>query len=267
MTTLTTAAIANRLQFAREIAVETRRFILGYYQNPELAVESKLDTSPVTAADRGAELLIRERLAVAFPDDAVLGEEFPEKAGTSGFKWILDPVDGTKSFIHGVPLFGTLIGVEYAGKCVVGVCGFPALDEIVYASQGQGTWWQVGQAAPQRTFVSKTAKLSEATFCTTNMARWEKIGRWNAYTTMLKGCGLARGWGDCFGHVLVATGRAEIMVDPALNPWDAAALVPILQEAGGHFIDWQGNPTIYGGNGISVNAALKDEILRIVQTT
>jgi histidinol-phosphatase len=256
--------LQSRLDFALRVSREASELILRYYQHPELAVERKADESPVTAADRGAEELIRARIAIEFPDDGVLGEEFPEKPGTSGYRWILDPVDGTKSFVHGVPLFGTLIGVEYERKCVVGVCRFPALDEVVYAASGQGAWWQQGTEPPRRAQVSSVAKLEDALFCQTNFLRWETVGRWKAMLELLRQVGLARGWGDCYGHVLVATGRAEIMVDPSLNPWDAAALVPILTEAGGCFIDWTGETTIYSGNGISVVPALKDQVLEIL---
>lgn len=256
--------LQTRLDFALRVAREASALILRYYQHPELAVELKADESPVTAADRGAEELIRQRLTVAFPDDGVLGEELPEKPGTSGFRWILDPVDGTKSFVHGVPLFGTLIGVECDRACVVGVCRFPALDEVVYAATGQGAWWQKGSEPPQRARVSSVTELKEALFCQTNFLRWEAVGRWEAMLALLRSVGLARGWGDCYGHILVATGRAEVMVDPSLNPWDAAALVPILLEAGGCFVDWTGETTIYGGNGISVVPALKSQVLKIL---
>lgn len=257
--------LSRRLEFGLNAAREASELILRYYLQAELQVEKKKDTSPVTAADRGAEELLRKQIGEAFPRDGVLGEEFGEQAGTSGYRWILDPVDGTKSFVHGVPLFGTLIGVEYHGQCVVGICRFPALNEVVYAAVGQGAWWRIGDREPRRARVSNIGMLGEATFCTTNMARWDKIGRRVAFDILVSGSGLARGWGDCFGHILVATGRAEVMIDPSLNPWDAAALVPIMEEAGGHFLDWTGNPTIYGGNGLSVNAALKDEVLRILQ--
>ncbi len=263
----TPAELQARLDFALSAAREAQTLILSYYQHAELAVEKKGDLTPVTAADRGAEELIRLRLAEAFPADGVLGEEFPEKPGTSGYRWILDPVDGTKSFVHGVPLFGTLIGIERGTECVAGVCRFPALDEVVYAARGSGAWWQIGDAAPTRAKVADTTSLADATFCQTNMLRWEAHGRWPALMKLLRSVGLARGWGDCFGHVLVATGRAQVMVDPALNPWDCAALVPILEEAGGCFVDWSGRTTIYGGSGISVVPGLKDEILRILNET
>ncbi|HEY4259720.1 MAG TPA: histidinol-phosphatase [Schlesneria sp.] len=254
--------LQTRLEFAIKVAKEASGVILPYYQNPDLEVERKRDTSPVTEADKKAELLIRDRLATAFPDDAILGEEFPDKAGTTGFRWILDPIDGTKSFIHGVPLFGTLIGVEYEGKCVVGVARFPALNEVAYAAQGSGAWWQVGSGEPRRVRVSSVTQLSEATFCMTNPSRWLAMGKQPVLEGLMSSVQLARGWGDCYGHILVATGRAEVMIDPAMNAWDAAALVPIIQEAGGHYVDWNGNPTIYSGNGLSVVPGLKDEILR-----
>ncbi|MDB5341738.1 MAG: histidinol-phosphatase [Schlesneria sp.] len=254
--------LQSRLEFALKVAKEASGVILPYYQNPDLEVERKRDTSPVTEADKKAELLIRDRLATAFPDDAILGEEFPDKAGTTGFRWILDPIDGTKSFIHGVPLFGTLIGVEFEEQCVVGVARFPALDEVAYAAQGSGAWWQIGSGEPRRVRVSTVTQLSEATFCMTNPSRWLAMGKQPVLEGLMSSVQLARGWGDCYGHILVATGRAEVMIDPAMNAWDAAALVPIIQEAGGHYVDWNGKPTIYSGNGLSVVPGLKDEILR-----
>jgi histidinol phosphatase-like enzyme (inositol monophosphatase family) len=189
-----------------------------------------------------------------------------ETPSSNGFRWILDPVDGTKSFIHGVPLFGTLIGLEYKDRIVLGVCRFPALDEVVYATEGQGAWWQVGKGTARRARVSKVDQLSEALFCVTTISGWERIGRYDAFEKIRSQAKLTRGWGDCYGHALVATGRAEVMVDPLMNPWDAAALVPIVQEAGGHFCDWDGGTSIYAGNGISVNAALKETVLQMLRT-
>jgi histidinol-phosphatase len=258
------ATLGSRLEFALGSARRASELILGYYQSETLAVESKRDTSPVTAADRGAEELIRKDIAREFPDDGVLGEELGETPSTNGFRWILDPVDGTKSFIHGVPLFGTLIGLEYKDRVVLGICRFPALDEVVYATAGQGAWWQVGKAAARPARVSKVDQLTEALFCVTTISGWERIGRYEAFEKIRSQAKLTRGWGDCYGHALVATGRADVMIDPLMNPWDAAALVPIVQEAGGHFCDWNGGNSIYAGNGVSVNAALKDTVLEIL---
>lgn len=243
-----------------------RALILEHYDSASLAVDWKKDQTPVTAADRGAEELLREFLAKEFPDDAVLGEEFGERAGTSGFRWVLDPVDGTKSFIAHVPLFGTLIGLEYQGRSVAGICGLPALDEVIYAAEGSGTWWRRGAAAPRRCQVTQTAELSEAVLCFTSIGTWEAVGRLATLEELTRTCRLTRGWGDCFGHILVATGRADVMIDPQLSLWDAAALVPILQEAGGHFVDFGGVARADGGSGISVNAALKSAALAAVQS-
>lgn len=255
-------AITTRLEFILTVYPEAARFIMGYYQNASLAVELKADKTPVTLADQGAEKLLTERIRSRFPEDAVLGEEFGETPGTSGFRWILDPVDGTKSFVSGVPLFGTLIGLQRGTEFVAGVCGFPALDEVVYAQQGGGTWQRIGDHPPRRCHVRSTATLSDAIFSFTSPGGWDSTGHWEAFTRMTRLCRLSRGWGDCFGHVAVATGRVDVMIDPALNLWDAAALIPIVTEAGGEFIDWQGRVTAEGGNGISVIPALRSEVLR-----
>ncbi|MCA8989055.1 MAG: histidinol phosphate phosphatase [Planctomycetaceae bacterium] len=261
------AEYQSRLEFALRAAEAAQELILKYYQNQDLNVISKHDNTPVTEADRGAELLIRELLAESFPEDGILGEEFPETPGKNNFRWILDPIDGTKSFVHGVPLFGSLLGLEEIGAdgerhCVVGVCRFPGLDEVVYAAKGGGAWWKKRNEDPIPARCSDVSDLSEACFCTTNVARWESLGLSKPYGVLCRGVRLTRGWGDCFGHMLVATGRAEVMVDPVLSEWDAAALLPILEEAGGHFVDRQGRATIYGKSGISVNAGLKDLILQ-----
>jgi histidinol phosphatase-like enzyme (inositol monophosphatase family) len=254
-----------RLKFALAAAESAAHLILKFYQSANLAVEPKRDSSPVTEADRGAELLIRELIEQQFPRDGVLGEEFGETVGSSGYRWILDPVDGTKSFIHGVPLFGTLIGLEHEGDCVVGVCRFPALKETVYASRGAGTWWARDDGPAQRARVSAIKKMSDALFCITTITGWERTGKLPAFERLCKAAGLTRGWGDCYGHILVATGRADVMVDPAMNPWDAAALVPIMEEAGGCFMDWKGNTSIHSGNGVSVNADLREDVLKLLQ--
>lgn len=258
------SALASRLEFALEAAEAASRHILKFYQAARLHVERKHDLSPVTEADRGAELLLREEIGRSFSGDGVLGEEFGELSGTSGYRWILDPVDGTKSFIHGVPLFGTLIGLEFERECVLGVCRFPALGEVVYAARGLGAWWRVGSEAPRRAQVSSVADLREALFCITTITGWEKIGRRATFDRLCQTAGLTRGWGDCYGHALVATGRADVMIDPAMNPWDAAALLPILAEAGGSFLDWSGKSTIYSGNGLSVNPHLTPQVLELL---
>jgi histidinol phosphatase-like enzyme (inositol monophosphatase family) len=207
-------------------------------------------------------------IAAAFPGDGILGEEFPEQAGTSGFRWILDPIDGTKSFIHGVPLYGTLVGLEHKSsehnaESVLGVILIPALDECVYAARGQGAWYVAGGRPPRRARVSSQRTLAESLFLTSEVGSFNRIGRSDAYERLQAAARLSRTWGDCYGHLMVATGRAEVMVDPLMEIWDAAALPPILEEAGGTFTDWQGRPTIYSGNGIATNGLVLDEVMAI----
>jgi len=257
--------ISTRLDFVLGLYPAVARLVMGYYESKALAVEWKADQTPVTLADRGAEELLRKHLAGRFPQDAILGEEFGETPGTSGFRWILDPVDGTKSFVSGVPLFGMLIGLQFQQECVAGVCGFPALNEVVYARKDHGTWRKQGDAAPVRCHVRQTPELSQAVFCFTSSGGWDSAGHWETFARLTRATRLSRGWGDCYGHVLVATGRADVMVDPALAIWDAAALIPIVTEAGGHFIDWTGEQNVDGGNGISVIPELKSEVLRVIQ--
>ena len=265
MTAPSASDLETRLQFALAAAQQAGEFIMGYYQSPELAVERKRDASPVTEADRGAEQLIRRLLADAYPHDAILGEEFGESSGTSGWRWILDPVDGTKSFIHGVPLFGTLIGLELDGQQVLGVCRMPALQEVIYGANGLGAWWQIAERAPRRARVSVVSSLSAATFSTTTIQGWRRVDRQAAFDRITGTAAISRGWGDCYGHALAATGRIDVMIDPLLNPWDCAPFIPILKEAGGSFIDFNGNESITTGNGLSVNARLKDEVLRMLE--
>lgn len=259
-------SLRQRMEAAIAMAREAGELILRYYQNPGLAVEQKADASPVTIADREAEQLIRQRIAERFADDAILGEEFGEQPGTSGWRWILDPVDGTKSFIHGVPLFGTLIGVEQNGRAEVGVCRMPALDEMAYAASGLGCWWQQGSGEPRRARVSGVTQLSEALLCYTSQGYFDSSGETAVFSALREGCRISRGWGDCYGQLLVATGRADVIVEPGLHPWDAAALIPLVREAGGHFLDWNGREAFDSGNGICVNAALRDEVLALVQS-
>ena len=252
--------IAQRLEFALAVSREAATLILSYYLTPELVVDLKRDRSPVTAADRGAEELIRDRIAKRFPDDGVFGEEFGETLGQNGVRWMLDPVDGTKAFIHGVPLFGTLIGLEVGGELLAGVCRLPALHEVIYGGQGLGAWWQIGDSTPRRARVSSVDRLEDALVCTTSFSNWRVAGKQAAFDRINAAAKETRGWSDCYGHALVITGRADVMLDPLLNPWDAAALVPILREAGGQFCDWTGNDTIHGGNGISTNGRLRDAV-------
>jgi len=178
----------------------------------------------------------------------------------SPWRWILDPIDGTKAFIRGMPIYGVMIGVEYEGESVVGVVNMPALGEIVSAAKGLGCWWN-GRAC----HVSKIQTLHDGLLLTTCATRYENYGKQDAYDRLVDEAGLFRTWGDCYGYLMVATGRAEAMMDPVMNIWDAAALLPILHEAGGTFTDWNGTATIDGGNGIATNGLVFDEMMRLVR--
>jgi histidinol phosphatase-like enzyme (inositol monophosphatase family) len=250
---------------AIEIARHAGRHTLKYFCATDLKVDRKADASPVTIADREAELLLRERITAAFPDDAILGEEFGERAGTSGDRWILDPIDGTKSFIHGVPLYGTLVGVERGGRSSIGVVYIPALDECVYAEAGGGAWHRIGDDAPRPARVSQVSSLADSLFVNSEVANFRTKGRMDAYLRLDEACGLTRTWGDCYGYLLIATGRAEIMLDPIMNVWDAAAIQPIMEEAGGTFTDWQGKATIHSGEGIATNGLVLNDVLAITK--
>lgn len=239
--------------------------ILRHYQVDGLLVESKSDDSPVTEADRGAEQLIRKMLSESFPQDGILGEEFDSVPGQNGYRWIIDPIDGTKPFVHGVPLFGTLIGIELDSRMVAGVCRFPALNEVVYAAEGQGCWWQIRDQAPRQTFVSSITSISEARMMFTEPTHWRTTGRFDSIVAVMNQVKVARGWGDCYGHAMVATGRAEMAIDPLMSPWDIAALIPILREAGGTCTDWKGVETVTGGDGVSVVPAMKDAVLSVLK--
>jgi len=261
---MTQSAIKSRLDFAVQAARDVSPFILSQFQNADLEVISKDDATPVTVADRGAEERLRDAIEKAFPGDGVLGEEFDEVKSKNGFRWILDPIDGTKSFIHGVPLFGTLIGIEQDGNIVAGVSRFPALDEICYGAVGEGSWFQARNLAPKRNRVKDVTRIEDAVFCTTTMRRWQKLDKKHIFEQLCTRARLTRGWGDCYGHCLVASGRIQLMIDTGMSVWDAAALVPIITEAGGRFVDWKGVTTASGGNGLSVVPGIADEVLRLL---
>jgi histidinol phosphatase-like enzyme (inositol monophosphatase family) len=244
----------DELAVARRAADDAGRFALGHFKTT-LAVEAKADGSPVTIADRGAEECLRRVLGQAFPADGFLGEELGETSGRSGRRWIIDPVDGTQSFIRGVPLWGVLVALEDRGTCVLGVIALPALGETLWAVRGGGAF-----VNGERAHVSSTP-LGDATVLTSDASPRHFGAKHAGFATLLQRSGRHRGWGDCYGYALVATGRAEVMLDPLMNPWDAAAVQPIIEEAGGTFCAWDGTPTIYGGSGLALPAALRDPVL------
>ncbi|HEX8474732.1 MAG TPA: inositol monophosphatase family protein [Pyrinomonadaceae bacterium] len=246
------------LDFAVEIARGAGEITLKYFRRA-VATDRKADGSFVTAADREAERFLRAEIERRFADDAIVGEEEDEREGSSGRRWIIDPIDGTYSFIHGVPFYGVLVGLEICDEPSVGVVNIPALDEMVSAARGLGARWN-GETAR----VSGVEALDEALLLSTDFGMCERYGFGAASRELERRAGARRTWGDCYGHLLVATGRAEIMLDPVMNVWDCAALLPIVEEAGGTFTDWRGQRTIRGGNAVSTNGALLPQTLQII---
>lgn len=248
------------LDFATELAFRAGKLTLGYYQSG-LRPDFKADDTPVTIADRQAEELIRGELEVRYPGHAIVGEEFgtDEREGAS-HRWFIDPIDGTKSFIRGVPLYSVLIGLEIEGSVEVGVAYFPALDEMIAAASGEGCWWN-----GRRARVSTVTDLERAVVAHGDVGNLSKYGRGAAWERILGATYFRGGWGDAYGHMLVATGRAELMLDPIMSPWDCAPFPPILREAGGYFGDWQGNETIHGREAISTARQLLPEVLALIR--
>jgi myo-inositol-1(or 4)-monophosphatase len=252
------------LDFAIETAWQAGQLTLGYYQTG-IRPDFKSDESPVTVADREAEKLIRSCIEKRYPDHVIIGEEFGgmellEETGGQSHRWIIDPIDGTRSFVRGVPLYAVLIGLEVEGQCRVGVAHFPALGDMLAAATGEGCWWN-----GRRARVSQVKDLKDALVTHADAASFEKYGRAKSWERLQQTANYRAGWCDAYGHSLVATGRAEVMLDPIMNVWDCAALLPILQEAGGYFGDWQGNSTVYGNEALSTSQALLPKILQITQ--
>ena len=228
---------------------------LRWFRADDLAVERKGDGTPVTAADRDAERWLREQLADRFPADGILGEEEEPTEGTSGRRWIIDPIDGTKAFTCGVPLYTTLLALEDEDGIAVGVIHLPGLGETVWAGRGRGCWSDRGPAR-----VQPAGSLAGAYVMSSSFDTWTR-----AQVEALTGAGaVLRTWGDGYGYALVATGRVAALVDPIVAPYDIAARPVIRAEAGGRFTDLSGASTIEGGSGIASNGVLHDELLELL---
>ena len=246
------------LQFAVELGQGAGDITLQYFRKkPETSTKS--DGSYVTIADRQAESYLRKQIAERFPDDGIVGEEEGESAGRSGRRWIVDPIDGTFAFVHGVPFYGVLIALEIEGELSIGVVNIPPLGELVSAAKGMGCFLN---GEPAR--VSATHELKDALLLSTDFTASERYGFGPAAERLQARAKTSRTWGDCYGYVLVATGRADVMLDPVMNLWDCAPLLPIMEEAGGTFTDWRGVRTAAGGNSIATNGLLFDEVMELV---
>lgn len=250
---MTEPTLRQLLDVAIDAAYLAGRRTLAHF-NADVTVEDKIDQTPVTIADREAEEVCRDAIRRRFADHTILGEEGSDQRGNDAYTWIVDPIDGTKSFIHGVPLYGTLVGCLVNREPSVGVIYLPALDDMIAAADGEGCWWN-----GRRARCSEVARIEDATILAGSVTR--AIDRSDAYRELADRCKLNRGWGDAFGYALVATGRAEVMLDPKISPWDCAPMPPIFREAGGWAGNWDGNQDIHGPDWLACAAGVKDEVL------
>ena len=257
----TTPTLDALLAFALDAAWQAGRVTLGHYQTG-LAAERKADNSPVTLADRQAEQKLRDLITTAWPDHALIGEEYGHQPGRSdsGYTWIIDPIDGTKSFISGVPFYAVLLALVKDEQPLLGVMNFPALNEMVYARRGGGCFWN---GRPAR--VSAVSRLTDAVLLASDLDTFARFNRQDAFQRLIDATYFQRTWGDAYGYALVATGRAEIMLDPVMAVWDCGPLQVILEEAGGTFTDWRGTPSIFGGEALATNGALFESVMELIQ--
>jgi histidinol-phosphatase len=242
------------VQAASELARLAGGIALEHFRT-DVTVETKHDGSPVTIADRRAEDVARDWIARRFPRDGVLGEEFGIAQPGAMRRWIIDPIDGTKAFIRGVPLWGTLVAVAEGTRVLAGAAFFPAVNELVAAGEGTGCWWNDSVCA-----TSSVSDIHQATVLTTDDRFPGSPERGAAWRGLVANAGVCRTWGDCYGYLLVATGRAEVMVDNIISPWDVAAFAPIIAEAGGVLTDWSGERTAFGGGAVATNAVMAQSV-------
>ena len=254
-----TETLAVLRAFAADLAWQAGKLTERYFQTGVLP-ELKADESPVTVADRESERLMRQLIAARYPHHSVLGEEEGETQPGASFRWILDPIDGTKTFVRGVPFYAVLVGLEREGQAVVGAVNCPATGDLLHAAQGLGCSWN-GRVAR----VSAVPTLAESLLLSTDVSSMAKHGRAAGYDRLAAATKMQRTWGDAYGYILVATGRAEVMLDAVMNLWDCAALLPVVTEAGGSFTDWQGTTTIHGGEAIATNGMVLAEVLDFVR--
>lgn len=248
-----------RYELAVETAQRAGRHALGYFDSG-VDVEWKSNQTPVTVADREAEQLLRDTLLAKFPQDAFLGEEFGEAPGTSGFRWIVDPIDGTKSFIRGVPLWATLVGLEYRGELIAGVAFMPTFQQMYRALRGDGAYRD-----ERRIRVSDIATFEESQAFYSSISWFIQGGCRDAFLNLIGRTQRQRGFGDFYGFVLVAQGSGEIMVEYGVSPWDVAALKPIVEEAGGRCTDWDGVSTIHRPDILATNGKLHAAALELLR--
>ena len=255
--------VAADLELALRIADAADRIALQRYLAADLAVETKSDLSPVTEADRGTEMAIREILAAERPDDGILGEEYGEQ-GEYRRRWIIDPIDGTANYLRGVPIWATLIGLESPAGLTIGVVSAPAMARRWWAGTGGGAWTRDPDGSERRIQVSDVATLNQASCSISNDPGWQQLGAMAAVQQLRTDCWRVRDYGDFLPHLLVAEGAVDIVAEPELNAWDLAALIPIVTEAGGQLTGWRGGNAIESGSAVTTNGALHDVVVSML---
>lgn len=247
-------------EFTRKLCLETQKTILSLYENPDMVVETKSDQSPVTFADKETEREIREAIQVLYPEHGIKGEEYDDINPDADFTWVIDPIDGTKTFTAGCPLFGTMIALLNEGEPIFGCINFPALGKRISSDS-------------HSTFVNGESKkatsgkpLNEALLLTTDYSEVAKRQNGRAFDELVSKTKMTRTWGDCYGYYLLATGNADIMLDPIANSWDIMALIPIVRGSGAVITDWFGNNPAQGNSIIAANANIHKEVLSILNS-
>ncbi|WOO42779.1 inositol monophosphatase family protein [Rubellicoccus peritrichatus] len=244
--------------FVEEVMLGSGEIIRRYWDDDTLVTKRKADDSPVTAADCEAELYIREMITKRFPDHGVIGEEFPDAAKDAEFVWIIDPIDGTKSFISHVPLFGTLLGLLHRGQPILGAINQPIIRELLIGDNESATLNGV------RTSVRHVETFDEATFLTTDPELLLREDQYPGIRELYDSCRLKRTWGDCYGYFLLATGRADIMIDPVLAPWDLLPLIPVVRGAGGIITDLKGDDPVDGDSAVATSPGLHRKVIEVL---
>ena len=248
----------TRYELAVEAARKAGDLARGFYETT-FDVEKKADNSPVTIADKQAEQLIRQMVTQHFPDDGFLGEEFGDQPGGSGFRWVIDPIDGTRSFVRHIPIWATLIGLEYRGEQIGGIAYVPVFDQMYRALRGDGAY-----VNDRRIQVSTEDQLSESLMCYSSIRWFQSAGREKTFLELVSKTQRQRGFGDFYGFVLVAEGAADLMLEHGVHEWDVSALKAIVEEAGGTFTDWKGTPTTATPDVLATNGKLHAATLAIL---
>ena len=249
------------LRLAHVLADAVERVTMERFRAEDLKVESKPDLTPVTDADRAAEEMVRHQLKRTRPRDAVEGEEF-ETTGHGPRRWVIDPIDGTKNFVRGVPVWATLISLVDEGRPVVGLVSAPALNRRWWAATGSGAWTGRSLSSARRIHVSQVSELSDASLSYSSLTGWREIGRREQFLDLTDHCWRTRAYGDFWSYMLVAAGAVDIAAEPELAVHDMAALVPVVTEAGGRFTALDGQEGPWGGSAVATNGLLHDEVLR-----